>query len=61
MLIFVLFPEEMRRPDKAASHGAVFTEQVEHSLVTPFHKTLCLGVVKTIYNYHLVIEMTRGP
>lgn len=46
---------------KSARDGTVFIQQVEHSLVIHFYKTLRLGTVKTIYNDRFVIKMTRDP
>lgn len=46
---------------KPARDGTVFIQQVEHSLVIYFYKTLRLGIVKTVYNDRFVVKMTRDP
>lgn len=54
-LIFVIFLG-MRLPGMGQC-----VYQVEHSPVIHFCKTLRLGIVKTVYNYHFVIQMTKDP
>lgn len=61
ILICVILPARAAEWTKPARDGTVFTQQVEHSLVIHFYKTLRSGIVKTVYNDRFVVKMTRDP